>query len=173
MHKSFSNVLTHTQSKTPILNRLHPKGKLGMASKAYIIDEQVGFLMRIAGQRHSMIFQQHAPLDLTIPQFSVLIKVLELGSCSQNELGRRTSMDVATIKGVVDRLRARNLVRVRSDLTDKRRSVVEPTEETNSYADLLKATGLLITELTLDPLTTSERDLFLNLLKKLSLQCES
>lgn len=83
-----------------------------MASKAYILDEQVGCLMRIAGQRHSMICQKHAPLDLTNPQVSVLIKVLELGSCSQNELGRRTAMGVATIKGVVNRLRARNLVRV-------------------------------------------------------------
>ena len=138
-----------------------------MVSKAYILDEQVGFLMRIAGQRHSAIFQQHVPLDLTPPQFSVLIKVLELGSCSQNELGRRTAMDVATIKGVVDRLRTRKLVTVRSDLKDKRRSVVELTEETKSYADLLKQAGLLISDLTLDPLTTKERDLFLKLLKKL------
>lgn len=138
-----------------------------MVSKAYILDEQVGFLMRIAGQRHSIIFQQHVPLDLTPPQFSVLIKVLELGSCSQNELGRRTAMDVATIKGVVDRLRARKLVTVRSDLKDKRRSVVELTEETKSYADLLKQAGFLISDLTLDPLTARERDLFLKLLKKL------
>jgi DNA-binding MarR family transcriptional regulator len=138
-----------------------------MVSKAYILDEQVGFLMRIAGQRHSAIFQQHVPLDLTPPQFSVLIKVLELGSCSQNELGRRTAMDVATIKGVIDRLRTRKLVTVRSDLKDKRRFVVEPTEETKSYADLLKQAGLLISDLTLDPLTTTERDLFLKLLKKL------
>jgi DNA-binding MarR family transcriptional regulator len=131
-----------------------------MVSKAYILDEQVGFLMRIAGQRHSVIFQQHVPLDLTPPQFSVLIKVLELGSCSQNELGRRTAMDVATIKGVVDRLRTRKLVTVRSDLKDKRRSVVEPTEETKSYADLLKQAGLLISDLTLDPLTATERNFF-------------
>ena len=131
-----------------------------MVSKAYILDEQVGFLMRIAGQRHSVIFQQHVPLDLTPPQFSVLIKVLELGSCSQNELGRRTAMDVATIKGVVDRLRTRKLVTVRSDLKDKRRSVVELTEETKSYADLLKQAGLLISDLTLDPLTATERNFF-------------
>jgi DNA-binding MarR family transcriptional regulator len=76
-------------------------------------------------------------------------------------------MDVATIKGVVDRLRTRKLVTVRSDLKDKRRSVVELTEETKSYADLLKQAGLLISDLTLDPLTTTERDLFLKLLKKL------
>jgi DNA-binding MarR family transcriptional regulator len=76
-------------------------------------------------------------------------------------------MDVATIKGVIDRLRTRKLVTVRSDLKDKRRFVVEPTEETKSYADLLKQAGLLISDLTLDPLKTKERDLFLKLLKKL------
>jgi DNA-binding MarR family transcriptional regulator len=69
-------------------------------------------------------------------------------------------MDVATIKGVVDRLRARNLVMVRSDPKDKRRSVVEPTEEAKSYADLLKQAGLLISDLTLDPLTATERNFF-------------
>ena len=138
-----------------------------MVPKAYILDEQIGFLMRVAGQRHSIIFQQHVPLDLTPPQFSVLIKVLELGSCSQNELGRRTAMDVSTIKGVVDRLRARKLVTVRSDLKDKRRSVVELTEKTKPYADMLRQAGFLISDLTLDPLTARERDLFLKLLKKL------
>lgn len=139
-----------------------------MVSKPYTLDEQVGFLMRIAGQRHSIIFQKHVPLGLTPPQFSVLIKMLELGSCSQNELGRRTAMDVATVKGVVDRLHARNLVTVRSDLKDKRRSIVEPTGETKSFADMLKKAGFLITELTLDPLTAPERELFLKFLKKLS-----
>jgi DNA-binding MarR family transcriptional regulator len=69
-------------------------------------------------------------------------------------------MDVATIKGVVDRLRARNLVMVRSDHKDKRRSVVEPAEEAKSYADLLKQAGLLISDLTLDPLTATERNFF-------------
>ena len=53
-----------------------------MGSEAYTLDEQVGFLMYEPTTLDN--FQQHVPLGLTPPQFSVLIKVLELGSCSQN-----------------------------------------------------------------------------------------
>ena len=52
-----------------------------MTKKLYMLEEQVGFMMRLAGQSHSGIFQVHAPLGLTSAQFSVLIKVLELREC--------------------------------------------------------------------------------------------
>lgn len=137
-------------------------------AKPYVLEDQVGFMMRLAGQRHSAIFQTHAPLGLTPTQFSVLIKVLELEECSQNELGRKTAMDVATIKGVVDRLRARDLVRVKPDPSDKRRALVVPTEATLAMADDLKDAGHQITTDTLAPLSASEREAFLMLLAKIS-----
>lgn len=139
-----------------------------LQKKPYLLEEQVGFMIRVAGQRHSSIFQSLAPLGLTPTQFSVLIKVLEMGNCSQNELGRKTAMDVATIKGVVDRLRARDLVRVRPDPDDKRRSLVEPTEETTAIASKLREVGHQITDATLAPLCEDERKTFLALLAKIS-----
>jgi len=39
--------------------------------------------------------------DLTPTRFAAMAKLLEHGSLSQNELGRMTAMDIATIKGVV------------------------------------------------------------------------
>ena len=139
-----------------------------MTTKLYMLEEQVGFMMRLAGQRHSGIFQAHAPLGLTPAQFSVLIKVLELGECSQNDLGRKTAMDVATIKGVVDRLRARDLVYVKPDPSDKRRTLVVPTEGTKAMAQDLKDAGHQITNETLEPLRELEREMFLTLLAKIS-----
>lgn len=141
--------------------------KKKLKPKPYVLEEQVGFMMRLAGQRHSGIFQAHAPLGLTPTQFSVLIKVLELGECSQNELGRKTAMDVATIKGVVDRLRARNLVHVKPDLSDKRRSLVVPSNEVKEMSGALKAAGNKITKETLAPLNATERKTFLALLAKI------
>ena len=79
---------------------------------AYILERQVGFVMRRAVQRHIAIFSALIP-EMTPTQFAALAKLSELGQASQNELGRLTSMDVATIKGVVDRLRARELIRSR------------------------------------------------------------
>lgn len=125
-------------------------------------------MMRVAGQRHAVIFQSLAPLNLTPTQFSVIVKLLQLGECSQNELGRKTAMDVATIKGVVERLRSRKLVEVKPDPVDKRRSLIALTEDARSLADKLYAAGLKITEETLKPLNPSERKTFLKLLAKLS-----
>ena len=101
-------------------------------------------------------------------QFSVVVKLLQLGECSQNELGRKTAMDVATIKGVVERLRSRNLVVVKPDPADKRRSLIALTEAAKSLADTLHEAGHQITEETLRPLNSSERETFLKLLAKLS-----
>ena len=136
--------------------------------KPYILEDQAGYMMRVAGQRHATIFQSLAPLNLTPTQFSVLIKLFELGECSQNELGRKTAMDVATIKGVVDRLRSRDLVEAKSDPEDKRRSLIALTDQAKSLKDTLHEAGHKITEDTLGPLTAAERQTFLRLLAKLS-----
>ncbi len=142
--------------------------KTKKSSKPYILEDQAGYMMRVAGQRHAVIFQSLAPLNLTPTQFSVVVKLIELGECSQNELGRKTAMDVATVKGVVDRLRSRNLVEVKPDPADKRRSLIALTEHTKSLANTLYEAGHRITEETLRPLSASERGTFLKLLAKLS-----
>ncbi len=138
------------------------------SSKPYTLEDQVGYMMRVAGQRHAVIFQSLAPLNLTPTQFSVVVKLFELGECSQNELGRKTAMDVATVKGVVDRLRSRNLVEVKPDPADRRRSLIALTEYTKPLANTLYEAGHRITEETLRPLSASERETFLKLLAKLS-----
>ena len=137
-------------------------------SKPYILEDQAGYMMRVAGQRHATIFQSLAPLNLTPTQFSVLVKLFELGECSQNELGRKTAMDVATIKGVVDRLRSRDLVEAKADPEDKRRSLIALTDQARSLKDTLHEAGHKITVDTLRPLTAAERRTFLALLAKLS-----
>ena len=134
----------------------------------YILEDQVGYMLRVAGQRHAVIFQALAPLELTPTQFSAVVKLLQLGECSQNELGRQTAMDVATIKGVVDRLRSRNLVEVRPDPVDKRRSLIVLTDAPKALTDTIYKTGHQITDETLRPLSAVERKTFLKLLAKLS-----
>ena len=69
-----------------------------------MLDEQVGFLMRVAMQRHTSIFMSRMIEGLTQTQFAALAKLYEVGPCSQNHLGRLIYLDAATIKGVVDRL---------------------------------------------------------------------
>ena len=54
----------------------------------YVLDEQVGFLLRVAMQRHTSIFTSRMIDGLTQTQFAALAKLYEVGPCSQNHLGR-------------------------------------------------------------------------------------
>src|SRR5262247_1004388 len=76
----------------------------------YVLDDQAGFLMRVAMQRHTSIFTSRMIEGLTQTQFAALAKLYEVGPCSQNYLGRLIYLDAATIKGVVDRLHLRGLL---------------------------------------------------------------
>src|ERR1043165_3947843 len=98
------------------------------AHEGYVLDEQVGFLMRVAMQRHTAIFTARMIEGLTQTQFAALAKLYEVGACSQNHLGRLIYLDAATIKGVVDRLSARGLVTALTDTKDRRRRAVTLTE---------------------------------------------
>ena len=138
------------------------------APEVYRLEEQVGFVLRLAAQRHAAIFQAHSLMKLTPTQFSALIRIAEVGTCSQNHLGRLTAMDVATIKGVIDRLREKALVTLRRDPGDKRRTVIALTPMAEEMIGQLQDVGRTITEATLEPLTAQERVRLLRLLKKIA-----
>ena len=137
-------------------------------TRPYLLDEQVGFILRRVSQRHAAIFQDAVPDGLTPTQFSALIRLSEVGPTSQNQLGRLASMDVATIKGVVARLFAKGLVTIAPDPQDKRRTTIALSEAGADLIDDLHDAGQHITEATLAPLSAEERAIFLKLLQKLS-----
>jgi DNA-binding MarR family transcriptional regulator len=133
----------------------------------YVLDEQIGFLLRQVTQRHTAIFAARIGADLTPMQWAVLAKLREQGACPQNQLGRLTAMDAATVKGVVDRLVRRRLLTTRQDPQDGRRVVVDFTEE---GADLTARTipaAQAVTADTLAPLNAGEATTLLSLLEKL------
>ena len=45
--------------------------------KAYLLDDQVGFILRKANQLHASIFSNLIPNDLTPTKFSALAKLYE------------------------------------------------------------------------------------------------
>ena len=137
------------------------------APAAYALDEQVGFILRQVSQRHAVIFAARIGGDLTPMQWAALAKLHELGPTSQNQLGRMTAMDVATIKGVVDRLIKRGLIGTRPDPADARRRLVALTRSGRALAEAQFADALAISEMTLAPLSDTERKTFQKLLCKL------
>ncbi len=134
----------------------------------YRLSDQVGYLLRLASQRHAVIFQNLISHGLTPTQFSTMVRVAEQGAVSQNQLGRLAAMDIATIKGVVDRLKAKGLLQAASDPGDKRRSVISLTQAGNELMDQLYTDGLRISQETLEPLSLAEQKTLLVLLRKLT-----
>jgi len=137
------------------------------AGTAYSLSGQVGFLLRKAQQRHVSIFTSHMGEDLTPMQFAVLARLHETGPCSQNSLGRRTAMDVATIKGVVARLADRGLVAKLASSEDRRKLLIDLTPEGRRVVEAVIPRAIEISALTLAPLTREEQTDFMRLLGKL------
>ena len=137
------------------------------AKPIYVLDEQIGFILRQVSQRHGTIFAREIGINLTPTQWAALSKLLEVGPCSQNQLGRLTSMDVATIKGVIDRLTARGLTETSPDPDDGRRLMVSLTRAGQQMAEKAAPNALTISKETLAPLDAKERDTLIALLGRL------
>jgi MarR family transcriptional regulator, lower aerobic nicotinate degradation pathway regulator len=135
---------------------------------SYVLEHQAGHLLRRAHQRHTTIFQDGmGDVQLTPTQYAALVKIRDTGQISQNQLGRLTAMDPATIQGVVQRLAARGLVDRTSDPHDRRLMQLRLTAKGRALVQTAVARGIAITEATLAPLSEAERPLFLSLLRKL------
>ena len=132
----------------------------------YILPEQIGYLLRLANQRHLEIFHQHIP-DLTPTQFSLLITLSTCKEASQNELGRQINIDAATTNGVVERLLKKQLICSSVDPSDKRRLRLSLTESGKRLVSQSIPVARQITVDTLDALTPRESHRLVQLLKKL------
>ena len=144
-----------------------PRGR-GAANSDYRLDDQVGFLLRIAMQRHTSIFMSRIIKGLTQTQFAALAKLREVGPCSQNHLGRLIYLDAATTKGVVDRLGVRGFVTARPDARDRRRRAIALTEAGRAVADAAVKVARRMTHQTLTPLSAAEQRAVIRLLRKLA-----
>lgn len=132
----------------------------------YTLEEQIGFKLRLANQRHLEIFADIMP-EATPTQFAILARLYADGPLSQNHLGRRVGMDAATTKGVVDRLRAKGWVSSAPSKTDLRRLDISLTEDGHRFAEETIERAQLISERTLANLTPRESQRLLALLSKL------
>lgn len=141
---------------------------LRVSLAGYRLEDQVGFVIRKATQRHTAIFMKQMTDGLTPTQWAAVVKVAELGAVSQNQLGRDTAMDVATIKGVVDRLVKRGFVTASSDPADSRRNLIALTPEGADFVKTGRPVAAGITEETLHGLSPDERQTLIELLRKIA-----
>ena len=132
----------------------------------YRLEDQIGFKLRLANQKHLELFARMMP-EVTPTQFAILSRLRDSGPISQNHLGRLVGLDAATTKGVVDRLKVKNLVTSAKSPTDMRRLVISLTDEGRGFADRAVLTAAEISRATAANLTPRELDRLLALLDKL------
>lgn len=154
-----------TRKRSAVAESASPQPK---DNAKYVLDRQVGFLMRRAQQRHIAIFQQMIGAGGPTPtQFAALSKLAASKEVSQNQLGRLTAMDPATIKGVITRLAERGLVERLPDPGDQRRILIRLSEAGRALMPELFARATEITAATLQPLSDKEAQQLQLLLAKL------
>ena len=151
------------------MNDFRARWAAGGSDDDYVLERQVGHLLRRAHQRHAAIFQEMiGDSQLTPLQFAALVKLRDLGEVSQNQLGRLIAMDAATMQGVIKRLLARGLIARRRDPDDRRRLILSLTADSRKLVDSAVAAGRKITRRTLEPLSESEQRVFMDYLARLA-----
>lgn len=147
-----------------------PPGEVRSAKdeRAYTFSDQVGYLLRRAYQRHLAIFQAKAcDPQLTSVQFATLCALRDGGPQSQGELVKATGVDQATIRGIVDRLKARRLIALSKDPDDARKVINTLTAEGSHLLDRMIPCAEEITELTFGSLNPGERTALLFTLQRM------
>jgi DNA-binding MarR family transcriptional regulator len=134
----------------------------------YQLEEQIGFRLRLALQRHYSLFSDDMLEGLTAPQYASMYKLFEVGACSQNQLGRLVNIDVATINGIVRRLKEKGFLTSRGDPDDKRRHQIELSARGKKILQRALPVAKQISVKTLKPLSNGERETLLRLLKKIA-----
>lgn len=156
-----------TMGNTSVTAKVSENNAATAGASAYVLDQQIGFLLRQAQQRHTAIFARLMLDDVTATQWATLAKLYEIGGCSQNLLGRHVAMDAATIKGVVDRLLGRGLVVVNADPADSRRLTIDLSDSGRDFVRRALPIAAAITDETVAPLSADERETLLALLSRI------
>lgn len=140
----------------------------GGKTPEYVLDGQIGFVLRKAHQRASDIFNETmSTFDVTPTQFAALAKLREVGETSQNRLGRMTSMDPATILGVITRLKKRGFIAQRVDPADARLILLSLSESGRLHIDDMQRAALSVSAKTLSPLSQAQARQLLDLLARI------
>jgi DNA-binding MarR family transcriptional regulator len=135
---------------------------------SYRLEAQIGFVLRRAHQKATGIFNAvMGEFGITPTQFAALAKLDDVGRASQNELGRLTAMDPATIWGVINRLIRQGYVAQSPDPDDARLVMVELTGEGRKATLRMKAVAAEVSRETLRPFTDEEAKQLLALLGRL------
>lgn len=134
----------------------------------YVFAEQIGHLLRKAYHRHLAIFQSNAcDPRMTSVQFVTLCALRDHGASTQAELIRATGIDQATIRGIIERLKARDLLSFVEDPHDRRKVIVDLTPAGHAAVEAMIPCAKSTSERTMGDLSPVERVALVHVLRKM------
>lgn len=129
---------------------------------------RVGTLIRRLHQRNQAVWSAMCiNPKITSVQTATLSILLEEGPISLSEIGVLASMDLATTRGVVDRLKVQGLITLVKDADDKRKVIACLTDKGQSYIEAMLPVMDKILDKTLEPLNSAERLAFEFIIRKI------
>ncbi|MQP67959.1 MarR family transcriptional regulator [Niveispirillum sp. SYP-B3756] len=132
------------------------------------LEEMPGYLIRRLGQISTALFLEETQgLDLTPPQFGMLLLIVENPGRDQTWLGCRSALDRTTVTGVLDRLEGRDLIRREVDPGNRRARLLYPSAAGEALLTQAQRPVAQAHEKLLEPLPPAERTVFLSLLLRL------
>ncbi|MER7485822.1 MarR family transcriptional regulator [Streptomyces sp. NPDC126497] len=137
-------------------------------ARALDLHNYVGHLIRRAEQVHTALWFRHVSREITSQQFAVLNALCQEPGIDQRTLAGRTSLDRSTVNQMVRRLTEQHYVSQVRDEADRRRTLLELTDEGAELLDALIPPAKRINEQLLESLSESERPLVTDILRKIA-----
>ena len=138
-------------------------------SAQFQFSEQIGHLLRRAYQRHVSIFQKAVPdAHLTAAQFVVLCTLRDSPNCDVADVAKATAIDEVSVRGILERLKWRELINARHEPGDTRHLDLSLTPAGATLVHDTVPFARQISEETFSDLTSDERSQLLNLLRRIS-----
>ncbi len=130
--------------------------------------EKAGYLLRRAFQRGQALFTEETrDLDITSPQYIILVALALRPGVDQNSLAETVDLDRWTTGDVLARLERRGLLAREVDRSDRRCRKLVLTEAGEQLVQELEPTTMRVNDKLLAPLNAEEQHEFLRLLRKL------
>lgn len=143
-----------------------------MERSDYDFSQQIGHLLRRAYQRHVAIFQQTVPESkLSAAQFVVLCAVRDhdgAAPCEVPDVVRATAIDEMSVRGIVERLKWRELIATQHPPGDARHMKLALTEAGQALVQSTVPHAQQISELTFGDMGAADRAKLVALLRQMS-----
>ena len=127
-------------------------------------DRRPGHLIRLAQQRHSVLWSEELGGELTGPQFAVLDVLGRTGSMGQGALAESSAVDRSSASDVLGRLEARGWTERTADPLDRRTRRVALTPAGRELLGRVRRPVLRVQERILAPVPQGERNRLVGLL---------